>query len=55
VAVVKKHRGIIDKLKNENTGLKNIISKMNAQKMQAASTMYPRITGSENMVEELKS
>ncbi len=30
VALIKKQRGIIDKLKNENQQLKDIISKMNS-------------------------
>ncbi|EAR91604.3 outer dynein arm docking complex protein oda protein (macronuclear) [Tetrahymena thermophila SB210] len=53
VALIKKQRGIVDKLKNENQQLKDIISKMNAQKIQQSNTMYGK-PSSDSLVEELK-
>ncbi|EGR27781.1 hypothetical protein IMG5_189050, partial [Ichthyophthirius multifiliis] len=53
VALIKKQRGIIDKLKNENQQLKDIISKMNSQKLQS-NTMYAKSSGGDNLIEELK-
>ncbi|CAD8088840.1 unnamed protein product [Paramecium primaurelia] len=54
VANIKKQRGIIDKLKNENYILKDLIAKMNSQKLQLNQTTYSKGPNIDTIIDDLK-
>lgn len=54
VANIKKQRGIIDKLKNENYILKDLIAKMNSQKLQLNQTAYSKGPNIDTLIDDLK-